>query len=132
MHKYDPQDLQQSFARVAAAQEEQAAPTKGSSDGQPIDVAMTVKEKELAEAQSAGILNLVRVDDFWSPAKSSATIISPRNTDSSMDAAQSPDHGGPIHQSNEMAILDEWEKVRGDGDDAVFYTDAEESDDELL
>lgn len=127
MHKYDPQDLQESFLQASLAQEQQEPSKTGVEETG--NVVMTVKEKELADAQSAGLLKFVRVSQLSSPVTSSPTLLS--QTDTSMEVHQLVDH---VHneQSSEMAELDQWEKARGDENDEDLYSEVDESDDDLL
>jgi hypothetical protein len=95
---------------------------------QTLDVLMTVKEKELADAKSAGLLNLVRVGDLSTAINSSTTVSA--WTDAYM-VVHLADHVDS-KASKEMAELDQWEKFKGDADDADLYSIVDESDDDLL
>jgi hypothetical protein len=119
--------LQECFIQAALVQQQQESIKVGVE--QTGNVLMTVKERELADAQSAGLLKLVRVSDLSVPMTSITTL--PSQTDSSMEVHQLTHHV-ESKQSSEMTVLDQWEKVREDeyGDD--FYSDVDESDDDLL
>jgi hypothetical protein len=144
LHKYDPKDLQHAFAQATAAVAAQEQQEEGATSAKDDDaVVMTVKEKELAEAKSAGLLDLVRVDGSLSSSSShspggSSTVTTTTTTSSTDDDAfctdmtLADDRGEEENSNHEMAELDRWDKGRDDDDDAALYSDGDESDCDLL
>ena len=115
LHRYDPKDLQQSFAK---AQEEVAIERQ--KDGESQDNAtLSVKEKELC---NSGLLNLVEVtnsDNAFSQCSS--------GTADDIRSASYASNGSYL-----MSELDRWEATRQGDDELVISGGEDESDDDLL
>ena len=143
MHRYDPVDLQQSFAAAqeAARAERQRIVHRPSRPGDDdAAAALTVKEQELADS---GLSNLVQVttgadigDRSLSPQRN---LFSPRTP-----VATGVEHSNPLvspednnYGSIESGIVSEvnhWEANRQDNDDESFFSmgNDDDSDDDLL
>jgi len=138
LHRYDPVDLQQSFA---AAQEATLADRQITSLSN--NAVLTVKEKEIA---NSGLLNLVQVTtnssnndhvdqnlslrqaELFSPRTPSATEIQQSIPFATPDDDQASKEGGIISE------LNRWEAARQENEGAAFFSGGEDddSDDDLL
>ena len=144
MHRYDPVDLQQSFA---AAQDAAAEHQQVMADAD--DTTLTAKEKELA---NSGLMNLVQVtannndDDNYSSSRQ-ATLCSSTSTVTATEVIQSTPSIAAENNSNIsvhdhhdgskqiMSELDRWETARQENEGATFFSEGEDdddSDDDLL
>lgn len=138
MHRYDPVDLQQSFA---AAQEATLADRQNTSLSD--NAVLTVKEKEIA---NSGLLNLVQVttnssnNDHVDQSSSlrQAELFSPR-TPSATEIQQSipfatPDDDQASKEGGILSELNRWEAARQENEGAAFFSGGEDddSDDDLL
>jgi hypothetical protein len=138
LHRYDPVDLQQSFA---AAQE--ASLTERQNISRSDNVVLTVKEKEIA---NSGLLNLVQVTtnsnnndhvdqnsslrqaESFSPRTPSATEVQQSISFATPEDNQASKEGGIISE------LNRWEAARQENEGAAFFYGGEDddSDDDLL
>jgi len=142
LHRYDPVDLQQSFAAAQEAALGESQNVSGIFPAGADNVVLTVKEKEIA---NSGLLNLVQVttnsnNDDVDRNSSSRYVesFSPR-TPSANDLVQStpfatPEYDHGSKQSGIISELNRWEVARQDNEDATFFSGGEEddSDDDLL
>jgi hypothetical protein len=109
LHKYDPEDLQKSVTA-------EAEPTNDDFEKMRQNHPVSVQDQELAQAKSAGLLVAFNDAAAVSPQTLSTTTTSP---------STSTENASP-----EMNDLDQWDQARGE--DAVLYSDDEDSDDDLL
>jgi hypothetical protein len=127
LHKYDPKDLQESFAELQECTEAEKALEASDKNNGP----KTVKEQELEQAKSSGLLDLVQLG---STLKNDATSPPPRlsQSDVSMDVEELSPAAGAT-SNHDMSELDQWESARGNDDDCFgIDTIGDESDDDLL
>ncbi|KAG7365887.1 histone RNA hairpin-binding domain containing protein [Nitzschia inconspicua] len=153
LHKYDPVDLQQSFAKAHAEEQllannqpvvsDGSTPSKSSSSSSSSSSSLTVKEQELEQAKSMGLLDLVQLDGgndaatTTAAAAAAAVVTSTFSQDESvMQMETNTTALGITDNSKEMSILDEWEqqaKANGEDDDLLSDGgDESDDDDDLL
>uniref|UniRef100_A0A7S4EFM2 Histone RNA hairpin-binding protein RNA-binding domain-containing protein n=1 Tax=Pseudo-nitzschia australis TaxID=44445 RepID=A0A7S4EFM2_9STRA len=132
LHRYDPVDLQESFAaaqEVATAKRQnfpQITPTGAN------DKTLTVKEKEIA---NSGLVDLVQMTpnsnsagDYNSPSRR-LELYSP--TTSERNDYMEQDHA--TRQGGILSELDRWEAARQDNEDELQFSGGDDdSDDDLL
>lgn len=114
LHKYDPVDLQKSFASAIDN-------TDVTMEAGNPSVDMSIRDKELAEAKTKGLL--VDFGDTCDKYENNSEVnkVSPVSIDG-MDATS-------IEQ--DMRELDRWDKTRGN-DDLLLSDDDDSDDDDLL
>ncbi|KAL3923832.1 MAG: hypothetical protein SGARI_006142, partial [Bacillariaceae sp.] len=126
LHKYDPKDLQASFNELQEYEAAEKAQDAVGDTSQP----KTVKEQELEQAKTSGLLDFVHLGSSnLSGGSNKESSPPPQMSQSnvSMDAASPAAFG-----SNQMSELDQWESAaQQDNDSSVMDSSAgEESDDD--
>jgi hypothetical protein len=106
LHRYDPADLQKSFAEAA----EEAKPP---ADNTNEVLSLSIQEQELAEAKSRGLMV-----DISETSNSPTSVVNAHTTTTQAS-------------SKEMEELDQWDDTRGN-DDFFCSDNDEDSDDDLL
>ncbi|KAG7351791.1 histone RNA hairpin-binding domain containing protein [Nitzschia inconspicua] len=163
LHKYDPVDLQQSFAKAHAEEQlldnnqvsDSCTPSKSSLS---LSSSLTVKERELEQAKSMGLLDLVQLgggNDEVDPTRATKTSTTTTVVTSTFSQNESvimqmetTTTTLGITENREMSILDEWEQQaqangEEDDDDYDFHhsilrsdggddSDDDDDDDDLL
>lgn len=128
LHKYDPVDLQKSF--------DEAQGRNHNKDQSPLKIKqpLTVKEQELQQAKSSGLLDLVELGNFDGELSTVSPLPALSHSDTSMDAEIPSATVGVACSTNVMSELDQWEGARGEKLDDVSDIDSVvgESDDDLL
>ena len=133
LHRYDPVDLQESFAaaqEVATSQRQifsQITPTGAD------DTTLTVKEKEIA---NSGLVDLVQVTLNSNSAgyynSPSRRLELDSSTTSERNDVMEQDHA--TRQGGILSELDRWEAARQENEDELHFSGGEDddSDDDLL
>lgn len=96
----------------------------------------TVKEQELEQAKSSGLLDFVKLSGDLKTGGVSSPPPRLSQSDTSMDVEDmSPVAAAAAANNNVMSELDQWESARGNDDEdeiSVIDSVGEESDDDLL
>mmetsp|Transcript_1647 Transcript_1647/g.3842 ORF Transcript_1647/g.3842 Transcript_1647/m.3842 type:complete len:263 (-) Transcript_1647:46-834(-) len=130
LHRYDPVDLQQSFA---AAQQAAVAERENSSKSHTDSEMLTVKEKEIA---NSGLVNLVHVTPTNGNTSDQVhqTSSAPRtpsgNGEFNYPAIATPEDELASNNGGIISELNQWEATRQEGE--YFSGEDDDSDDDLL